>query len=218
MQNRRLAPLIAALWVAGFFTASVFVGSPARAEAVSIPHDGDTYSLLVARAEQDDQTVDFRALRRAWMDSAARKRRQPTDELRKAMFEAANARRDAEVAAKARAILAQDYTDLYAHKFLRQACAAMGDAACAAHEHFVEFGMLKSIVANGDGQSMATAWEVISIPEEHFVIAMMGAQPQEQALLNGGGRMYDRMDVLDDKGAKHSLYFDITDFFSHELD
>jgi hypothetical protein len=107
------------------FLAAALAGT-ARAE-VAIPHDGDAYSRLVAQAEAGDAKTDFRALRFAWLDSAARKRAADTMDLMRAMFDAVRANAAAAVRAKAEAILSIRYVDLDAHKLRRQACAILKD-------------------------------------------------------------------------------------------
>jgi hypothetical protein len=205
------AALTAALGLAWFARA-------ADAPAIAISHDGDAYSALVARAEADDATVDFRQLRLAWLDSAARKRRASTQEMTRTMVQAAQAGEVDKAATAARAILAIDYTDMGAHKYLRQSCAMKGDDPCALHEHFVEFRLLNSIIGTGDGKSPPTAWKVTSIDEEYFIMSMIGARLQLQSLAAQDGRMFDKMDVTNAAGVKATLWFDITDFFSKELD
>lgn len=191
----------------------------ARAEtpAIAVPHDNDDYSRLVARAEAGDAGVDFHALRFAWLDSAARLRAGPIDGLTADMVKAAGASNDALVRADAEKILSIDYTDLLAHKYRRQACQLLGDTGCANHEHFVEFGLLTSVTKGKDGQSKATAWEVATIDEEYFILAMAGLKPGLQALINDGGRAFDRFEVTDPGGAAHEVWFDVTVMLPKEI-
>ncbi|MDB5431659.1 MAG: hypothetical protein JWP35_2775 [Caulobacter sp.] len=195
------------------------LSAPALAAASVAPHDNDDFSRLVAQAEADDPATDFRALRFAWLTSAAKKRGGDTLALTQKLAGAVRARKDAEVAAIARQIIAIDYTDMRAHKYLRQACAILKDQVCADHEHFVEFGLLKSIVGVGrDGRSLATAWEVISIPEEYFIVEMAGLRSSQQALVFDNDKPYDVLTVTTEDGKTMSVYFDIAAFFGHELE
>jgi len=194
--------------------------SAVRAEprtAIGIPTDNDDYSRLVARAEADDQSVDFRTLRFAWLDSAARLRGGSIDQLNREMIQAAHDRNAAAVRDAAQKILSIDYTDMAAHKFRRQACHILGDAVCEAHEHFVEFGLLSSITRGKDGQSMATAWEVASTREEYFIMSMAGLKPGTQYLVNANHRDYDKFDVADETGAPRVVFFDITMLLPKEI-
>lgn len=195
------------------------LSAPAMAAASVAPRDNDDFSRLVAQAEADDPATDFKALRHAWLTSAAKKRGGDTLTLTQKLAGAVRARKDADVAAIARQIIAIDYTDMRAHKYLRQACVVLKDQACADHEHFVEFGLLKSIVGVGrDGRSVASAWQVISISEEYFIIEMASLRSTQQSLMFDQDKPYDVLSVVGEDGKPLNLYFDITAFFGHELE
>ncbi len=151
------------------------VTTAGSAPQIVLPKDGDEYSALAARAAAQDQGVDFRALRFAWLKSAAHKHQATSEiDLRGAIFAAVKAGDGQGVRAAAVKMISAIYVNLYGHKFLRQACAILHDDACAAQEHFVEFGLLLSILKSGDGKTCATGWEVVSVGEEYFIIGMMG--------------------------------------------
>jgi hypothetical protein len=189
---------------------------------IQLPADGDEFSKLVARAEAHDETVDFRALRIAWLGSEAKKRagkkHQELSDLNQEMFAAMQAGKADTLQAKAEAILSIDYTDLMAHKLLRQSCKLLNDGACAELHHFVEFGLLNSIVHSGDGKSCATGLEVVQISEEYFYLNMLDVRLKQQSLVSGGGHTCDAMDVIDENGAEKTYFFRIDLFFGHELD
>jgi len=209
---------IAALFVVAVLGAALAACAHSQdSGAISTPHDNDEYSRLVAATEAGDTAVDFRALRLAWLESAARKGRAPIDGLTKTMLQAAQARENAKVRDTARAILSIDYTNLAAHKYLRQACKILREDSCSDHEHFVEFGLLRSITTAGDGKSMQSAWKVISIDEEYFIMSMLDLRLEMQSLISDNGRAYDQMNVVDQDGAKKVLYFNISDFIGREL-
>lgn len=184
---------------------------------IALPKDGDEYSALVARAAAQDQSVDFRAMRFAWLKSAAHKRETGDEtELRSAIFAAAKGRDDQAVRAAAVKMISAYYVNMFGHKFLRQACANLHDDTCAAQEHFVEFGLLQSIVKSGDGKTCATGWEVVSVGEEYFLIGMMGATPGQQSLLNGKPSC-DVLNVTDGQGAPQTYYFRIDAVLEDEM-
>ena len=204
------------LLAAGPATAALAAAPPA---AITTPHDNDDFSRLVAQAEADDPATDFKALRMAWPTSAAHKRRDFAPDLMQQLYKAAGARDEAKVAAIARKLISSDYTSLRGHQYLRQACTLQKDDVCATHEHFVEFGLLKSITAEGDGKSLATAWKVASIEEEYFMLDVLDIQPANQALLFDHDKPYDRLEGKTKDGkAAPALYFDISAFFGHELE
>ena len=156
------------------------------ASQITPPSGTDEYSKLVARAAVHDESVDFRALRFAYLTSSTRKGTSFDDtDRRKDLFAAVKANDLVRARDAAIKLLSANYTDLFGHKFLRQACEQLHDDACAAQEHFVEFGLLNSILKSGDGKTCKTGWEVAAVSEEYFIIAMLGATLKRQALLNG---------------------------------
>ena len=179
------------------------------AAGIILPSDGDDYSKLVARAAAHDESVDFRALRFAYLQSAARKRDKDEDALRKALLASVNASAPpTDVRDEAIKLLSADYADLHGHKFLRQACAFLHDDSCAAQEHFVEFGLLNSIMKSGDGKTCATGWEVARVKEEYFVTQMAGVTVTEQSLLRGSPSC-DLLQGKDENGNAAAYYFRI---------
>ncbi len=204
-----LAGLAALCW-----SAAALAAGPS---GVTPPPDVDGFSKLVIRAEADDQDVDFRALRLAWLDSAQRRSAPNLDPFRQKLNGAVQARQDAQIRDIARQIVSADYVDLPAHFQLRQACTRLGDKPCADHEHFVEFGLLDSITKNGAGTAIETAWPVVSIDEEYFILGMIGAVLRQQSLLQRNGRAYDAMEVTMPNGSDVVFYFDIAAFFGREL-
>ena len=203
--------LIAAMSAAGLILAG------AAAHAAAPAAQGDAYPKLVAKAEAGDPATDFRALRFAWLDSAARHTAADPTEARTAMHAAAAVPDNAKVRAEAERIIAGRYTDVEAHMMLRLACVGLQDEKCAEHEHFVEFGMLKSILDSGDGKTAATAWHVASIEEEYFVMQLAQATLKQQALVTERGRTYDHLTVQTENGEEKAMWFDITDFFGKGL-
>jgi Domain of unknown function (DUF4919) len=114
-------------------------------------------------------------------------------------------------------LLSANYIDLYGHKFLRQACAKLHDDGCAAQGHFVEFGLLNSIMASGDGKTCDTGWEVVAIGEEYFIIGMMGDTPSEQSLIQGKNGTCDLLHVRDKNGKFQDYYFRIDAVLADEM-
>ena len=66
-------------------------------------------------------------------------------------------------------------------------------------------GLVQSILDSGDGRIAATAFVVISIPEEYAVLRALGLHVQQQALVEGG---IDALTVTSADGATTVVYFD----------
>lgn len=183
--------------------------APATAD-IALPHDNDEYSKLAARTQSGDQTVDFRALRMAFLNSAAHKRSglDAGADIQRQMYAAVQANDAAKARELAEKLISVDYINMHGHKILRQACALLKDQACADREHFIEFGLLNSITHTGDGKTCQTGWEVVTVAEEYFIIAMAGARPHGQALVNGPPAC-DQMTIIMEDGKTQVIFFRI---------
>ena len=109
-------------------------------------------------------------------------------------------------------MLSIDYTSMIAHKILRQTYKITGDTISASKYKTIQFGLLNSIVKNGDGKTCATAWPVIQIDEEYFILQMLGAALQKQSIDNTGG-LCDKMEVKTEEGDKKTYYFETSKVF-----
>lgn len=186
-------------------TGPVATGTPMK---ISLPADNDDYAKLVARAAAHDTTVDFRALRFAYLKSAARERAGGfggEDTLKQKMLDAARTGDDAKVREAAESLLSVKYVDLSGQAFLIRACERLHDAACAAQADFVAKGLVRSIFDSGDGKTCKTGWEVAAVSEEYFILSTLGAAPKSQSLVTGS----PSCDVLETTGedGKNATYF-----------
>jgi hypothetical protein len=167
----------------------------------------------VAHAKAGDPTVDFLAMRMAYLESPEFARGEAAKarvrELRQLMFAAMDARNHSAVRDRARETLALVYIDLDAQKAQSQACAALHDDACASRGKRVEMGLLKSIVSTGDGHSCASGWKVVTIDEEYFVLQMIDTKVRRQSIAQEGPHVCDKMEVADSDGQAQTYYFDI---------
>jgi hypothetical protein len=186
----------------------------ATAPAPVAPADA-TYDKLVQRAKAGDPTVNFAELRVAYVKSTSYRRNRGEDAdrlsaLRKAMFEAADKRDAAAIIPICNAILDKNFIDLDAHKFLKHAHDDLGHRDLAEHHRVIELGLLKSITAGKDGRSAATAWSVVTVDEEYFVLRMLEVKLIEQRLVPIGAHNYDVMETGNtETNARVTYYFNI---------
>lgn len=175
----------------------------------------DRYQELVAQAENTDDPVDFVELREAFLKSQAFIQHETVSsqvsDLRKEMFEAMNRDDATKVRDKARAIIKLDFLDLEAQKSRYQACTILKEEPCATRGKRTELGLLKAVVSSGDGKSCATAWKVVTINEEYFILRMRGYKMQEQSVAQEAGKTCDKMHVVDEDGKTRDVYFGIND-------
>lgn len=200
-------------------TASAQAPPDAGAPAIILPADGDEYSRLVAQAAARDASTDFRALRFAWLTSAARKRRPEITlgSVTQEMMAAAQAEDHGKVRAKAVELLSARYTDIRAHLYLSLSCERLRDTDCSEQAASVGRGILQSILKSGDGKTCDTGWDVALISEEYTVLSVMGLRMQQQALISGP-HPCDAMTATNEKGENVTYFFKIDRIMADEKD
>lgn len=175
-------------WPSVFAAAALLMwqGAPLRAS---------DYDDLVAKAENDPARADYTALRMAY---AASPHYDPYSlEIHNTisdMWQAFGSGDCKMALEKSVEILRANYTFLSAHA-IRGACLKKaGDSAGAAHEMAVGRGLAVSVLKSGDGRTPKTAFIVVTLDEEEFVLAHIGLAEERQALLSSGGHSYDEID------------------------
>ena len=177
-------------------------GTPAPAAAQP------TYESLLEKARKGDPGLDFTALR---MASAARlaKASAADPELRKKMFEALRKDQLAAVIDIGNQVLAQNYLDIDAHMFVASAYEKNHEPEKAAPHRTMGNGLMKSILASGDGRSFKTAFVVISVEEEYSVLKHYRLRSDKQDLVTADGHSYDVLTAQTDKHEEATVYFNI---------
>jgi Domain of unknown function (DUF4919) len=189
----------------------------ARAEnnsEVIVPTYDDKYSKLVKQLEAGQTQINYKEFRESFLESPQFKAvdRQTPDlgTLRKTIHELMLEKQYAELIRVTKKMLSIDYTDLEAHKVLQQTYKILGDVPNRNKYHDIEFGLLNSIVKNGDGKTCATAWPVIQVAEEYFILEMIGAKLLKQTIEPTGP--CDKMEGEVEGGAK-TFYFGVSKVF-----
>src|SRR5215472_16901903 len=182
---------------------------------VVAPNWGDKYSKFVKQLESGDTNIDYKTFRESFLDSEqftnAAKQKPDLGTLRKQMNALTKQSKYSEIIDIANKMLSIDYTDMETHKILRHTYKNLGDTAKEKKHHDIEFGLLNTIVKKGDGKSCQTAWSVIQITEEYFILEMIGAKVLKQSLDNTGG-LCDKMEVQTPTGIK-TYYFEVSKVF-----
>ena len=186
-----------------------------NSSAVAIPGYDDKYSKLVKQLEAGQTNINYTEFRESFLQSeqftALNKQKPDLATLRKEMHGLMKKSNYAEIIDVAKKMLSIDYTDMEAHKILQQTYKLLGDTANKNKYHDIEFGLLNSIVKSGDGKTCQTAWPVIQVTEEYFILNMIGAKVLKQSVDNTGG-LCDKMEVQTDRG-KQVYYFEISKVF-----
>jgi hypothetical protein len=101
--------------------------------------------------------------------------------------------------------------DLEAHKARRQSCDLLGDKACGSQGMYIANGLLKALIATGDGKSCERGWKVVSVAEEYFIVRMLEQKPVGQKVVEAEGKTCDEMQVLNVDGNPRRWFFDVGD-------
>jgi hypothetical protein len=183
--------------------------------AVVVPNYGDKYSNFVKQLEAGQTDINYGEFRQSFLDSEqfrnVAKQKPDLATLRKQMHDLMKQSKYAEIITVAKQMLSIDYTDMEAHKILQQTYKILGDTANRNKYHDIEFGLLNSIVKKGDSKTCQTAWPVVQITEEYFILEMLGARLLRQAVDNTGG-LCDKMEVQTNEGNK-TYYFEVSKVF-----
>jgi hypothetical protein len=187
---------------------------------IIIPTFQDAYSATVKTLEAGEIDIDYQQFRESFLESEqfkiARAQKKEVDSLQTEMYKQMQKRNSQSIIKITKQILSIDYTNLMAHKILRQTYKIIGDTANAQKYKTIQFGLLNSIVKAGDGKACATGWPVIQIEEEYFMLKMLDATLIKQSVENLGNKVCDKMEVLID-GETKIYYFDASRVFASRI-
>ncbi|MQP53715.1 MULTISPECIES: DUF4919 domain-containing protein [unclassified Flavobacterium] len=183
---------------------------------IKVPEFDDNYSKSVKILENGNIDIDYKSFRESFIESEqfkiASEKNTEFRELTIAMYKLMSESEFDSVISYTKKMLSIDYTNMTAHKILRQTYKIVGDTINAEKYKTIQFGLLKSIVNSGDGKSCESGWSVIQVSEEYFILDMLGVELNNQSIDNNGG-ICDRMEVTDENGEKKTYYFEISNVF-----
>jgi len=183
---------------------------------IEIPTFSDKYSNLVKQLENGKTDIDYREFRESFIESEQFKiyslQKTRFDSLQKAMYLQIDKKDYQAVIQVTKKMLSINYTSLLAHKILRQTYKIVDDTINATKYKTIQFGLLNSIVKSGDGKTCSTAWHVIDVSEEYFILQILGADLLKQSIDNKEG-ICDKMEVKTEEGDKKTYYFETSKVF-----
>ncbi len=186
-------------------------------ENITTPAFTDKYSSYVRQLESGKTDIDYQDFRFSLLESEQFKiiglKSSYIDSLINEMYDNMSKSQYDNIISITKKILSVDYTRMLAHKILRQTYKVLGDTVNANKYKSIQFGLLHSIVDNGDGKTCATGWPVIQISEEYFILSMMGAKLISQSLARKDQVVCDAMEVSIE-GETKEYYFDIRRIFN----
>ncbi len=180
---------------------------------VATKYTATDYEDLLAKLKSGDAKIDYLALRLAFTET---KQFAPYDgtEIRKEMNDALDKKDYKSALEAAEKRLLTNYTDVDAHFTAFVANRELDKSNDADFHRKITLGLVDSITAGADGKSAKTAFFVISIREEYFMIAYKGFQKKSQELLRENGHIYDILTCTDPKtDTTVNFYFNIDKVF-----
>jgi hypothetical protein len=173
---------------------------PKDAPTVNSPGPKDEYAALLARVQQGDMTVDFRAFRIAGALMVGPHPSAVEASARAAFNRLLTAGDYAAALDSANQSLNQNYASLVSHFNAMVACRRLNKTSEVVLHGRLTNALLDSIGQSGDGKSPETAWFVVSGQEEYlFLQVVVGLRAKSQALMRHDGHFYDRLEVVDPK-------------------
>ena len=158
----------------------------------------EKYSQYVKKLEGGNTDINYKEFRESFIEStqfvAASKRQREIDSLGNEMFINIKESNYQQVITATKEILSIDYSNMMAHKMLSKAYEDLGDTINAEKHKEILNGLLNSIIKNGDGKTCKTAWPVIQVTEEGFILQMLGAKIQNIEVGNKNG-LCDKFEV-----------------------
>lgn len=172
------------------------------------------FEAMIQSVKQDPAEVDYTALRMAWAEYEG------YDPL---FFASGDYKRSVEAIAEAgKSSSLADVTKLCVDDFDKYFTDIIWNSTCALayksldakeNEDFhaaLVLGLADSVLSSGDGRSPETAFVLVSLSEERFVLGVLRVKKLHQALVEHDGRHYDMWSAEGRKtGKKFSIYFDI---------
>lgn len=178
------------------------------------------YRQLLAEAQQLSFTLDFNALRRAFVASPEYN---PYGGVKLTglpeAYSAVEKGEFGECLEYVDRVLAGNYMSLEAH-MIGVVCS--GQAAKFEredrHRYMVE-GLMSSIESSGDGRTQDSAYQTISTSELRGFVRLKGLQVLDQDIVYDREGIYDKMRVRDpESGEEYPLFFDVSQQFVRSVD
>ena len=183
---------------------------------IEIPNFKDEYSNLVSSLENGNTNINYQNFRFSFIESEqfkiANKLSSKIDSLKVEMYNKIEESDYPEIIKITKQILSIDYTDMLSHKILRQTYKILKDEKNEQKYKTIQFGLLKSITNNRNGQTCESGWSVIQVTEEYFILDMLGAKLKSQSIDNTNG-ICDKMIVQTEEGETKTYYFETSKVF-----
>lgn len=174
-----------------------------------------TYQILLARLKQGDTSIDFSALRNAFVQTDQYDPYQDdfSDETN-SMLKALDEKQFEEAIRIAGQLLDTNYTAMLPHIISAIAWNELGNSEKERFHGEIVKGLVRSLMESGDG-SIEKPYRVIRVQEEYDLINVMGLEFKSQSLLSSEDMMIDKLTAVDSvSGETKSIHFNVDACFS----
>ena len=182
------------------FTGNVFAGEDQLKKT-------SNYQTLLKRVMNFDRTVDFKALRLSYAETADYNPYGDDKTKKSEMFEALRNKDYDKAIADAQVILEKKFVDIEAHFVSSIAFSEMKNSERYNFHHFVTRALVDSILDSGDGKTPETAFIVIETGEEYTLLGMTGFEVVRQSLIKSNGHSYDKLEIKYRKTGETAIFF-----------
>jgi hypothetical protein len=183
------------------FTGNVF------AEEDKQPKKFSDYQTLLKRVMSFDRTVDFKALRLSYAETADYNPYGDDKVKKSEMFEALRNKDYEKAVSAAQSVLEKKFVDIEAHFVSSIAFREIKNFERYNFHHFVTRGLVDSILDSGDGKTPETAFIVIETGEEYTLLGMIGFEVVRQSLIKSNGHSYDKIETKHRKTGEPAVFF-----------
>ncbi len=180
--------------------------------AAALADSAGDFAALVTAAQEGDPGTDYTAMRKAYAMIADY---DPYGDKTNTLMrdgQAAYVAKDCKTALeKFRAAIALDFIISDAHALAADCLEQAGDKAGEKHEEAIAQGLFDSIIVSGDGETIETAFQVVTLQEEGVLLAVAGLNGTARAVLTTDQGPVDKISVTDEKtGQKGAVFFNVS--------
>lgn len=196
------------------FAQTVEKSGNATQSKLTIEQDKSDYRQLVNRIKGGNLDADFVKLRQAFGEWLCDDKVNTDAPNRDAMIQAFESKNYKTAAELIEIVLDYEFVNRGLHLAAEDAYRQLGNQAKADFHKTIAHKLLHAVLISGDGKTAESAYRVLDVSEEYFVMRQLGYIVGGQALMSKNNKAYDILNGNDsDTGKAVSVYFDISSFF-----
>ena len=200
--------------IGAVFALGLFTVAYAQTVAVAGGHKDADYDALLEKVKKGDVAIDFKALRFGF----AKKHHEGTGSVdikaQADMIKAFNEKKYKDAIKIAEGIQKIAFVDMSSHVIAAMSYQGLGDAKKAKYHESIYLGLVNSILSGADGNSIKTAYVVISPAEEYVLLNALELTRGTRELITEDGHSYSIQTATDKTSNQQvKIYFN-TDLFA----